>query len=111
MKKFNKLVRDNVPSVIRDQGRKAVVKIATDGEFYERIKLKLVEEAEEFKSHMEEEDLADILEVIHKICELNEIEFESLEKLRIKKRNRLGGFDKKVILWEADHPARDKEKF
>lgn len=45
-------------------------------------------------------ELADVLEVIHAIAETNGITFEELDKMRLDKREKRGGFSKMIYLEE-----------
>ena len=45
---YNKLVRDNIPDIIRQQGETPVIRTLEDGEFLRCLEGKLWEEVEEF---------------------------------------------------------------
>ena len=87
--KYNKLVRDKIPGIIKKKGETSIFHTANKKEYWEGLKQKLKEEVEEFLRKPNEEELADILEVIYAICEFK----------KIKKKER-GGFEKKIILEE-----------
>ncbi len=101
-KSFNKLVRDKIPLKIEQNGEYSITKTLNDQEFEKAIDDKLKEEALEvaLASNKEEvtEELADLLEVMLKKAEINNITFDEIEKLRKSKRDKIGGFDKKVFL-------------
>ena len=66
---FNKLVRDNIPEIIRANGGKVKYRILEDDEeFKKALKVKLVEEIDEFLNAKTEEEaieeLGDIFTVI-----------------------------------------------
>jgi predicted house-cleaning noncanonical NTP pyrophosphatase (MazG superfamily) len=48
------------------------------------------------------QELADILEVILTICEYKNVSFSDIEKLRQKKKEKKGGFSKKIILEDIE---------
>lgn len=103
--KYNKLVRDRIPEIIRSQGRSAKIHIATDTEYNQRLKDKLSEEVTEFlqaidKKHSTEE-LADILEVIDAIIDEMRINRVELQKIKTDKQKERGGFTQKIILEES----------
>ncbi len=101
-KKYNKLVRDKIPEIIRLEGRCPVVRKADEQEYWHKLVEKLAEEVHEFAraENIDErkEELADVLEVVRAIaCHLKCDENE-LEVLRIKKAEERGGFEGRVIL-------------
>lgn len=67
--KYDKLVRDKIPDIIRSRGETAITHIASDEEYKKRLIEKLQEEVDEFKKDNNEEELADIMEVIYAICD------------------------------------------
>lgn len=99
--KFGKLVRDKIPERIRNNNETAVTHIADDGEYWEKLKEKLKEETEEFLEKSNEEELADILEVINAICDFKKISKLELEKIRKKKAEERGRFENRIILEET----------
>jgi len=78
--KYNKLVRDKIPEIIKDNGNIPITHIASNEEYKEKLKTKLKEEVNEFLEESNKEELADILEVIYAICDFYEIDKEELEK-------------------------------
>lgn len=77
MQKYDKLVRDNIPNIMEEKGKKYNTKQAgSKTQFREYLLRKLEEEYNEFKSVAEsndifgiEEELADIYEVLDAVCE------------------------------------------
>ena len=96
--KYNKLVMDKIPKIIKDRGENPTTHIANEEEYWKRLKEKLKEETDEFLKEDNKEELADILEVINAICEFKRIDKEELESLRKKKSEERGGFKNKIIL-------------
>ncbi len=99
--RYNKLVRDRLPEIIEKEGNTPVTHIADDEEYWQRLKEKLKEEVNEFLKESNEEELADILEVIYAIREFKKISKEKLELLRKEKAKRRGGFKNRIILEEV----------
>ena len=98
--KYNKLVRDKIPDVLKEKGETPVTHTATDEEYWKKLKEKLKEEVAEFVSREDVEYLADILEIINAICEFKKFDPEMVEKLRKEKIKSKGGFSGKIILDE-----------
>lgn len=64
---YNKLVRDNILEIISNNNQKSSYHIATDEEYKNKLLEKLKEEVCEFITDKNEEELADIFEVIEHI--------------------------------------------
>ena len=99
--KYNKLVRDKIPDIIKNKGAIPITHIASNNEYWLKLKEKLQEEVDEFVKDSNEEELADILEVIYAICDFKKIDKNRLELLRKKKAKERGGFKDKIILDET----------
>ena len=93
-----KLVRDKIPSRIREDGRNPVLRILQPDEYFVRLKRKLTEEVDEFLEVPTSEELVDILEVVFAIGACMGEDSESLERLRVAKAHSHGTF-KNRILW------------
>ncbi len=98
--KYGKLVRDRIPEIIKNKGAVPVTHIADDEEYWQKLKEKLKEEVDEFIEDSNEEELADILEVIYTICDFKNFDREEVELLRKRKAEERGGFRNKIILDE-----------
>jgi len=96
-----KLVRDKIPSIIKEKRKLPITHIADDEEYWRKLKEKLKEEVDEFLNEENEEELADILEVIDAICKFKNIDKKKLEFLKEKKRGERGGFENRIILDEV----------
>lgn len=99
--KYNKLVRDKIPEIMKQKREVPITHIADDEEYWQKLKEKLKEEVDELLEDGSEEELADILEVIYAICDFKKIDKEKLELLRKKKVEERGGFRDKIILDET----------
>ena len=99
---FNKLVRDNVPEIIRAKGEEAVTRILEGDEFKKELYKKLLEESNEVITAEKVEDLlvelADVLEVVQAIAELNGKQLEDIMEIARQKKAKRGGFQKRVFL-------------
>lgn len=94
----NKLVRDKIPEIIKSRGGKPQTHKADDKEYWQSLKTKLQEEVNEFLESEEVEELTDILEVIEAIGKFCQVDREKLDQLRRKKKQKRGGFRKRLIL-------------
>jgi len=98
MTKFNKAIRDKIPEIIQKDGHTCNIQTLSDEKFIIEIEKKLSEEVAEYQNDKNPEELADILEVIYAIAQLKGISKEELEKIRIKKLQDRGGFEKNLFL-------------
>jgi len=98
--KYNKLVRDKIPEIIKQKGETPVIHEADSEEYFKKLKEKLEEEVNEFLESEKEEELADIIEVIYALGDAKGISVYELEDLRKKKAKERGSFRKKIILDE-----------
>lgn len=105
---YNKLVRDKIPQIIKEQGKQCETKVLKDDEFLSMLNVKLQEELDEYKADKETEvvgELADLVEVVYSILKHKGISLEEFERVRKSKRDERGGFDEKLLLisvWEKE---------
>ena len=102
MKQYNKAVRDNIPAIIRAQGKECLTKQVSDAVFLTYMEAKLSEELEEYQEAPSAEELADLLEVIYRVAELRGTSREELEEVRRKKCQERGGFAENLVLIAAE---------
>ena len=98
---YGKLVRDNIPNIIRQNGEEPITRILSDDDYKIEPEKKLLEECKEvLESKNEEriEELADLLEVIISIGKLEGKTFEELIKACEQKRAKRGSFEQKIYL-------------
>ena len=96
MESYNKLVRDNIPEILDAKGVSYEKRVADEEEYKVELLRKLNEEISEFSTDGDVEELADVLEVIEALKKLPE--YENVEEIRLRKRQKRGGFDKRIIL-------------
>ena len=99
--KYNKLVRDKIPEIIKNKGIVPITHIASDDEYWKKLKEKLQEEVDEFLKNSNKEELADILKIIYVLRDLYKIDKDKFEQLRKEKVDKRGGFKNKIILDET----------
>ena len=95
---YGKLVRDRIIDIIRANGENPIYHTLSDEEYLNELHKKLFEEANEFVENDDPEELEDLLEVVYAIAKHKNINMEEVEKERLKKRDKRGGFDEKIYL-------------
>jgi len=99
---YNKLVRDKIPEIIDSNGERPVIRILLDEEYKIELEKKLFEEYNEVlkseNSNERIEELADMLEVIISLAKIENKSLEDIIEIANKKRDKRGGFDKKIFL-------------
>ncbi len=104
--KVNKLVRDNIPSILEAQGIKVTGRVMEKEEYIERLKDKLLEETKEVRlSNTREElleELADVLEVMMHLAGEHEISLEQILEMRKGKAKKKGAFAQKLYISSID---------
>ena len=103
---YTKLVRDKIIDIIKSNGENPKYHTLTDEEYLVELHKKLFEEANEFVEEDSPEELADLLEVLYSIAKVKNISLEEVEKIRLKKREKRGGFDKKIYLEDVEELKR-----
>lgn len=95
---YNKLVRDKIPQIIRDQGEIPYTRILDEREYTLALEQKLDEEVREYHNDKTVEELADILEVVYALAENIGVSKEALLFCYETKHERRGGFRDRVFL-------------
>lgn len=103
---YNKLVRDRIPEIIKNDNKKCKIKILDDEQYVIELKNKLDEELAEYKQAKNNsealEELADILELMHALAKTHESNIGEVENIRQRKAEARGGFQEKVFLKEVE---------
>ena len=100
-KTYNKLVRDRIPEIIKASGKSCKTEILSDADYLKMIDAKLDEELAEYHKDQNIEELADLIEVIHAATIARGHTLEELETVRVKKAEKSGRFEKKILLIET----------
>lgn len=99
---YNKLVRDNIPNIIEQDNETPFTRILDDNEYRTELYRKLTEECNEVltseSSEETLEELADVLEIIRSIAELENKKLDDIIEIANKKRSKRGGFEKRIFL-------------
>jgi len=99
---YNKLTRDDIPHLIEQSGRKQTSRIMDEKEYEEALLTKVIEEIEEYRITKNEEELADIQEVLDCLMELKNYEPMHIDYLQLIKREARGSFKKRIMLLEVE---------
>ena len=98
---YNKLVRDRIPEIIEMSGRTCTIEYLSDEDYLHMLEAKLDEELAEYHQDQSIEELADLLEVIRAVVIARGSSPEELERIRAKKAQKRGGFEKRILLKEV----------
>ena len=100
---YNKLVRDQIPDIIRADGRDCGLEIMTQEEYRGALLEKLVEEAREASQAGREglvTELADLYEVIDALIEAYDLDRETVLRTQQTRHAQRGGFSQRIcLLW------------
>lgn len=103
---YNKLVRDKILEIIGKDGLAYNARVLEPSEHLTEIKKKLFEEVREFEETATREDaleeMADVLELLHAALKVYGADFEELEAVRVRKREKRGGFDEGLYLMDVE---------
>lgn len=98
---MGKLVRDRIPEIIRNDGKKPIIEILSNEEYLKELDKKLNEEVAEYQADKSIEEMADVLEVLLAICESRGHSIDELIQVRNRKRDKRGAFKEKIY-WEGN---------
>ena len=100
-KTYNKLVRDNIPNIIKNNGEDPITRILTNEEYKQELEKKLYEEYQEVLESSGEdriEELADMLEVIKALAKLENKDLDDIINVANQKNSKRGAFNDKIFL-------------
>lgn len=107
-KTYNKLIRDNIPEIIKKNGAIPKISELSDEQFKTALKEKLAEEAKELVEVKTKEEilneLSDVMQLIESIALNNNLSVSDIEKQKEKKKRERGAFEKKLFLEYVDKP-------
>lgn len=102
VKIYKKLVRDNIPAICAKNGQTAKTRVLGEDEYRCALNEKLLEEVNEYLADEDVKELADILEVVDAIAVSKGSSFDDILKIKQKKADKNGKFDKKLFLIEVE---------
>ena len=106
---YNKLVRDNIPSIIESEGKQATYKVLNEKDAKICLRLKLTEEIQELLAAVDAsnidsiiEEAADVMEVLDALLNAYGIDADTVALVQKYKREKKGGFDKMIFLLNVE---------
>jgi len=100
-KTYEKLIRDNIPNIIKNNNQTAKIRVLSDDEYRNALNQKLHEEVNEYLSDNCIKEFCDILEVLDAIKKTMEFSNDEIERVKNDKALKNGKFDKKLFLEEV----------
>ena len=101
IKIYNKLVRDKIPQIIKQSGKRAIIEQVSGKEYLDLLNAKFGEELQEYLDSQSIEELADLVEVIYAILDEKNISLQEFELIRQQKVMEKGAFKDKLLLKEV----------
>lgn len=98
---YHKLVRDRIPQIIEASGNTCTTRVLAQAEYLTMLDEKLNEELAEYQQSKSAEELADLLEVMQAVTEARGCTWEEVERIRLEKRTKRGGFEGRILLEEV----------
>ena len=98
MIEYDKLIRDKIPEIIEQSGKKCIVEVMDNDTYIEYLDQKLNEELAEYQQDKSIEELADLFEVIYAVVAARGYSVEKLERIRLEKAKERGTFEKRLLL-------------
>jgi len=100
-KEYNKLVRDRIPEIIRQDGRDCEIAVMSEEEYLQALREKLVEEAQEAAEADPAKlvtELADLREIMDALMAAYGIEQAGMLAEQKQRRIERGGFSQRIRL-------------
>ena len=101
MKKYDKLVRDKIPKIIRENGKKCKTRTMKIEEVEHYFRAKIQEELDELFENPCSEEMADVMEAVDCLRRRLDITIEDVIDVKCNKRSERGGFERGIILLEV----------
>lgn len=98
---YNKLVRDKIPEIIKNNGEIPIIKTLDESEYKEELEKKLYEEYQEVLDASNEErleELADMLEIIRALAKIENKNLNDIIAIADIKNKKRGAFEEKIYL-------------
>ncbi len=105
--KYNKLVRDRIPEIIRQDGSQCEIETMNEDDYKQALCAKVLEEAAEVARAIEVAEatnetllteLADLYEVLDTLLKVYTISVESVRTRQVERHAQRGGFEQRIRL-------------
>ena len=100
--RYHKLVRDRIPEIIEADGKQCVCSVLSEEDYLRLLDQKLDEELREYQESKSMEELADLLEVMRAVARARGSSMEEVERIRIRKAEKRGGFEGRILLEQVE---------
>ena len=100
--RYHKLVRDRIPEIIEADGKQCVCSVLSEEDYLRLLDQKLDEELREYQESKSMEELADLLEVMRAVARARSSSMEEVERIRIRKAEKRGGFERRILLEQVE---------
>lgn len=105
MATYNKLVRDNIPDIIREDGKTPVTRTLSEEEFKVELKKKIIEEAQELINAESKDDILeefiDVQTVLLELAKVFGIGPSDIDKAFLSKGVSRGFYNDRIFLVEV----------
>jgi len=98
LKQYNKLVRDNIPNILKEKKINCKCHVAKKEEYLKKLFEKLKEEIQEFEDVPSINEFADIMEVMEYIGKYYKFNLDEIKLAKKMKKMTRGGFNKRIVL-------------
>lgn len=102
MRIFKKLIRDNMPEIMKTQGKELDVRVLDKEEFKEALRRKIIEEISELKDAKNDEEAKDKIAYLYEIADALGDAYgfskKDISDFKDKMHSERGGFTKRLFL-------------
>lgn len=98
MKVINKLVRDYVPEILREDNQNPIIKVLDDYEYEPALHKEMSQILKEYFETGDITKLVDLGEVMHALLDFKGITIKEYQDLRLQKLAKEGSYKKRIFL-------------
>ena len=95
---YNKLVRDNIPNIIKEKGEEPITRILSDEVYKKELEKKLNEEYQEVLEASGSERVEELADMLEALGELEHTTLEEIINIANTKSIKRGAFKDKIFL-------------